>query len=1261
MMLPSLRHLLTASLLAGAPIALLALPATVAAQVGSTTDILTGHVLDPAGAPVEGATVTATSAETRVNRTQRTGADGRYVIVFPDGGGQYQLVVRYIGFAPVTVGVQRQGDEDRLVTDVRLGAQVAQQLSAVEVRASTRRRGAGQGQEPGTAGRSITPEQAARLPVDQSDVNALAALAPGVVSVAGTDSTPASFSVAGQSPAQNNLTLDGVSFGSASIPQDGVRATRVITNTYDVARGQFTGGQIATTTRGGTNVVQGSASANLREPSLQFRPDLPGVYGQGYRQQQLSAGLGGPIVRDRLFLFGAGQLRYRGDPLQSLVGADAGSLERLGVSADSAERFLTSLRALGVSPGVRGVGDDRASVNASALARLDWNVTDAHTLTLRGDWRETSQDASRVGALSVPSSGGDATTSGGGVLASLTSRLGASWVHELRAYYSGDRRSAAPYVRYPAGRVRVTSALPGAARGVTTFGFGANPSLPNDGDTRAFEATDELSWLSPGGAHRVKLGALLSTSRYDQANVANGFGTFVFDSIAALEAGTPSLFTRSIAPTADAARRRGSSLNAAGYLGDTWRRSRALQVTYGVRLEGSRFGGAPAHNAALADAFGLRTDEFPSELRASPRVGFTYTHYPAEEPTSDSARQGGRRGGRQGRGGFGAGAPTLFVRGGLGEFRGRAPTQLFSNAQLGSGLPGAVLQLVCVGEGVPIPDWDAYFSGGQASVPTECANGLGGPTTQLARPGVTAFLPDFQTPRALRGSLGVTRRFWERWTATLDGQVALGRALTLVRDFNLNETPRFRLADEGDRPVFVPASAIVDSTGAAPLAASRLDPRFAQVLALGSGLRSTTQQLTASVNAFTDRGIVFSLSYTLAHVRDQSAFGGGSGGFGFSSASTGGDPNVAEWGRSDLDRRHNFIGTVTWPVKPSLELTAVGRLTSGGPYTPMVSGDVNGDGSRNDDRAFVFDPATIAASDPALADAMRRVLDGAPAAARECLRRQLGAIAGRNSCTEPWLPSLDLQLNYRPDRLGLRRRLTLSLVAINPLAGADQLLHGANDLRGWGQRSRPDATLLYVRGFDPAAQRYRYEVNERFGDTRGTAVAFRQPFQLALQGRFSYGMDNLRDRIGGALGGGGGGGVRIAIGGDGAAGAGGPAARLGSRVPNPLARILELRDTLALTPEQTARLQTLSDTLARKNDALGEEVRAMVQKAGNNPDPAALFATIRPKLNEGRANLQQALDDAKAILTPEQWAKVPEDVKNPGRGFGGGRRERVNP
>src|SRR5688572_9999096 len=85
-------YLVLAALLVSAPIA---------AQVGSTTDILRGRVTDEANAPVVGAQVEALSQETAVRRSTVTGADGRYTLVFPDGGGRYQLRVTRIGAAPV--------------------------------------------------------------------------------------------------------------------------------------------------------------------------------------------------------------------------------------------------------------------------------------------------------------------------------------------------------------------------------------------------------------------------------------------------------------------------------------------------------------------------------------------------------------------------------------------------------------------------------------------------------------------------------------------------------------------------------------------------------------------------------------------------------------------------------------------------------------------------------------------------------------------------------------------------------------------------------------------------------------------------------------------------------------------------------------------------------------------------------------------------------------------------------------------------------
>ena len=267
---------------------------------------------------------------------------------------------------------------------------------------------------------------------------------------------------------------------------------------------------------------------------------------------------------------------------------------------------------------------------------------------------------------------------------------------------------------------------------------------------------------------------------------------------------------------------------------------------------------------------------------------------------------------------------------------------------------------------------------------------------------------------------------------------------------------------------------------------------------------------------------------------------------------------------------------------------------------------------------------------------------------------QRGSISSRNSCEQPWSPSLDLQLNWRPDVWGLQRRLALSMSFINPMAGLDQLINGENHLQGWGQQPFVDNTLLYVRGFDPATNRYKYEVNERFGNAVAGTQAFRQPFLLQLQARFTYGMNTTQERMGFAMGGFGGGG-------GGPGGGGGVGGLNNSRVMNPLAQLVEMKDSLKLTEVQLKGITQLSDSLAAKSQRLGDEIRAAVAKAGNNPDPAVVFSGIRPKLEEGRKNVSEAIKAAQALLTPEQWKLVPETVKNPFAGMFGGPQQQRRP
>src|SRR5207253_3677825 len=97
------------------------IPGATAAQVGATTDIVTRKVTGPDSQPLPSAVVVATSVETRVSHQRTSDANGRFTIVFPDGGGRYELTARFVGMAAVQVNVARQADEDRIVANIRMG------------------------------------------------------------------------------------------------------------------------------------------------------------------------------------------------------------------------------------------------------------------------------------------------------------------------------------------------------------------------------------------------------------------------------------------------------------------------------------------------------------------------------------------------------------------------------------------------------------------------------------------------------------------------------------------------------------------------------------------------------------------------------------------------------------------------------------------------------------------------------------------------------------------------------------------------------------------------------------------------------------------------------------------------------------------------------------------------------------------------------------------------------------------------------------
>ena len=188
----------------GVVVAWLSLPVTLAAQAGAATDVIVGRVIDAAtGAPIDHASVSATSLANGRVRTAQSSADGHYLLVFADGGGRYVISARRLGYAMASLTVARRAESDRINIDITLSI-TATLLERVVVTPDSSSASAG-------TGRTVSQERVSRLPLDNAgDLAAIAALIPGVVSTSATDTTTASFSVAGQRATQNHISLDGL-------------------------------------------------------------------------------------------------------------------------------------------------------------------------------------------------------------------------------------------------------------------------------------------------------------------------------------------------------------------------------------------------------------------------------------------------------------------------------------------------------------------------------------------------------------------------------------------------------------------------------------------------------------------------------------------------------------------------------------------------------------------------------------------------------------------------------------------------------------------------------------------------------------------------------------------------------------------------------------------------------------------------------------------------------------------------------------------
>src|SRR6202166_1500873 len=274
------------------------------------TGSLRGTVVDPSGAVVQSAAVTAQQAETGLTRSASTDRDGGYVLVeLPIG--HYQIRIEAKGYQKylqqgisldvnqtATVNVHLKLGAETQQVEVKADAQVIQTTSS-------------------SLGQTVMEREILDLPLDGRNFSQLGVLQPGVVPLTpgliqagGGLRDSQGYAVNGQRPESNNFLIDGADNVNAvdagfvlKPPIDAIAEFRILTHNANAEFGRNTGSTTNVVTRGGTNSFHGAAWEFLRNDAMDASDYFTHSV-QPLKQNQFGATFGGPILKDKTFLFG---------------------------------------------------------------------------------------------------------------------------------------------------------------------------------------------------------------------------------------------------------------------------------------------------------------------------------------------------------------------------------------------------------------------------------------------------------------------------------------------------------------------------------------------------------------------------------------------------------------------------------------------------------------------------------------------------------------------------------------------------------------------------------------------------------------------------------------------------------------------------------------------------------------------------------------------------------------------------------------------
>lgn len=973
----------------GAAVSAIALSAAGIASAQVTTSQIRGSVVDENGAPVTGATVTILHVPTGSVSVATTSASGQFTGQNLRVGGPYSITITGEGFIPARADdVYANLGE---ATDVNLTISRAEDTAVMEtvVITGTALQVAQVATGPSSTYNLATLENA---PAMNRDIKDIVRLDPRVyVDEAFNDS----INCAGANPRYNSLTVDGVrlndNFGLNSngypterIPfsYDAIEQVSVELAPFDVNYGSFTACNINAVTKTGSNEFHGGLFFDYTDDSL-TGDETDGVKRDlgSFEEKRYGINIGGPIIKDRLFFFGAYE-KFEGANIFGKTPEDNGLSSALYQSV-----IDIAVNQYGYVAG--GLPSSLAVEDEKFFGKLDWNINDNH----RAEFTYTYNDGFNYSGSDYSSSqipDGNHYYERGAKLNSYTGALYSDWTPNLNtefraSYLDLDNRQIPVAGLDGFGEVQIR--VPNDLRsGTTTIYLGAD-------DSRHANKLQYELWNYKAQANYTKGDHLFTVgAEREEFSVFNLFiqevqGEWRFSSPTDFANGDFNYFEYSNAVGTndqnDGAADFGYEINTF-YIQDKWQVSDKLDITAGLRYDYYTSGDKPAYNANFEATYGFRNDEnMDGRDLLQPRFGFNYDW-------SDNVKIHG------GFGLFSGGNPNVWISNNysndgvtLADFicRSGANGCNFPNVTLANPTQPNLADFTYPGSGNPFID-----------VPQEGIDYIAGAAGVGS---VNALDPNFELPSEWKFALGVV--------ADVDtGMPVLGNDLRVMADILYSKT--------NESAVVIPLGYVQTDTApdGRPIY-GRPPSNTNDFLLTNADEKGSALVLSVGVSQEYDNGIDWALGYAYTDAKDTNPMTSSVAFSNFANYTTY-DPVNITTATSDYEIAHRFTLQFNYEKEYFKDLATrfslFGMANEGAPYSYVFGRNSLFEGAFTSDRQLAYiptginDPLISPLSDPDAVAALVNFINS-----NDDLKNARGSIFTRNDAADDWWTKFDLRLS----------------------------------------------------------------------------------------------------------------------------------------------------------------------------------------------------------------------------------------------------------